>query len=413
MRNPRWIAVGLGWSLVALVPSAHALSLSDAMQMAANEHPQSKIANLRVEEAEGNAAEKSAYTYNPTIRIDPQSRRLARGGHTNDYYIAITQGIELGGKQRYRRSAAKDHLDTERAYRFDTRNRLMTNVAKAYVNLVYAEKASHLYRKEETLYQQVVQGLRHQLALGQSSKLDVSLAQGAYAAILNKAVNAEQSYLQQKRAYFSALGREDNSPLKLPPLPNTWHPPSHIFDEAWHSRPDMQALRFKELQADDLAKLAGANRIPDITLFAMSARDAGDHLLRFGVTVPIPIFNDHQGAYRAALAKQESSETDIAWAKKRLRFDVRTALMNEEVTAKAAAEVQSSSIISDSATAVELAREAYEAGELGLEQMVVRIKQAVDAQLTSMETLRQAWMARIALAQVMGKPEIVTEGVTK
>jgi len=386
------------------------MTLYAAMQLAANSHPQSHMAELRVEAAAGNASDQSAYAYNPELTVEPQRRSMAAGGRTNDYYITLSQGIELGGKHGYRQAAAEASIGVADAFRQSTEQRLMTNAATAYVNLYYAQKAYLLNQQVSELYQQVAEGIERQQKAGEASKLDVNLVQSAYASSLNAAVTSEQAFLLRQQEYVSATGKLDTSTLELPRLPEAWLPASNPDELSWEARPDLQALRHQADQAESLAQLASANRIPDVTISAMTGREAGDRLVKVGITVPFPILNSHQGAYRAALAEKERSRTDVAWAKQQLHYEIENALHSHTATTRAALSIESSSIMQDSGEAIRLARKAYEVGEIEPEEMVFRIKQAADAQLSSMETVRQAWLARIRLAEVMGQPDIIIKG---
>ena len=158
-------------------------------------------------------------------------------------------------------------------------------------------------------------------------------------------------------------------------------------------------------------KEASARRIPDIELSAMVGREAGDRLVKLGLSVPLPVLNAHQGAYRAAVADQERARAELEWRRQRLQFEVETALRDARETARAARAVLDSSIIEDSRAAIRLARKAWEAGELEPEDMVFRVRQAVNAIVSSLETLRLAWHARIRLARAFGQPDLIIQGV--
>lgn len=410
MRYQLWIVSCAMWTLIANVPNAGAMTLQEAMQMAAKNHPQTHMANLRVEAASGKASDLRAYAYNPELTLEPQRRTLAGGGRTNDYYITLSQGIEIGGKQGYRQAAAEADIGIANAGKQLAEQRLMATAAAAYVNLFYAQKAKTLAKQISELYRQLTQGMLRRLDAGEASKLDVNLVQSAYASSLNAAVTAEQTFNLRQQEYFSAVGSSETGTLQLPPLPTAWQPASNYVDLAWESRPDLQVLRHRVDQMESLANLASANRIPDVTISASAGREAGDRLVKVGITVPFPVLNNHQGAYRAALAEEELSRTDVAWAKQQLRYDIESALSSHTVSTRAALAIEASSILKDSDEAIRLARVAFDAGELEPEEMVIRIKQAADTRLSSMETLRQAWLARIRLAEVIGHPEIIIKG---
>ncbi len=410
MRYQQVLAFCVLWRLIAPMPNAEATSLQEAMKMAANAHPQAHIADLRRQAAAANVREQAAYTYNPELSIEPQRRNLAGGGRSNDYYITLSQGIETAGKRGYRKTAAEAGSEAASAAQKAMKQRLMIDAATAYINLFYAQKALVLNQQISKLYAQLAKGVLRRFRAGEASKLDVNLIQSSYASSLNALLTSEQDVLLKKQAYFNAIGKTNAAlPERLPDV-DRWQEPTDIFEHIWQTRPDIQVLRQQEKKAAALARLADANRIPDITLSAMAAREAGDRLLKIGITIPLPVFNTHRGSWRAALANAESSRTRLAWAKQQLRFELDAAQQTYEASFRAARAVTQSAIMKHSDEAIALARKAWEAGELEPEEMVLRIRQATDAKLTSMETLRQHWLARIQLARVLGQPTMIIKG---
>ncbi|MFQ5346212.1 MAG: TolC family protein, partial [Mariprofundus sp.] len=139
-----------------------------------------------------------------------------------------------------------------------------------------------------------------QLKLGQSSQLDANLAQSAYSSALNATTVARQFLTQSRQAYLIAMGRNGpmqtqgqgkSSGLKLPKLLTNWQPPTDAYKVALESRPDLSALRSKLTQSTAQADLASVSRIPDISLSAMTGREAGENLIKFGITIPFPVLN--------------------------------------------------------------------------------------------------------------------------
>ena len=404
-------ALGAAWAVLAHAGLAGATTLEQAMEMAASQHPQTRIANLRVQAAGGMADEQAAYAHNPVIAAEPQRRALANGGHTNDYYLSLSQGIEIGGKRGYRREAAKTALEIARAEAEAARQQRMFDAAAAYVDFYYAERSLKLHQQVADMYRTIVAGMKRRSRVGENSRLDVNLTQAAYASSLNALTLARQAWNQRRAALATAIGREVAMPLTPLPSIASWPRPPTDWTRAWTQRPDMRAIRLRQREAEMRMKEASARRIPDIELSAMVGREAGDRLVKLGLSVPLPVLNAHQGAYRAAVADQERARAELEWRRQRLQFEVETALRDARETARAARAVLDSSIIEDSRAAIRLARKAWEAGELEPEDMVFRVRQAVNAIVSSLETLRLAWHARIRLARAFGQPDLIIQGV--
>jgi len=396
----------------------HADTLKQAMDTAAEQHPMLQMADQSIAVARGNLTERSAYAYNPELSLEPQRRRLNGGGRANDYYITLSQGIELGGKQGFREQSAQAALDAVSKRRESTRQQLIINVARAYVALSMAEQAFDLRRQQSGMLKKVSAAVALQLKLGQSSQLDANLAQSAYSSALNATTVARQVLTQSKQVYLIALGKGGGKlsrlkllRLKLPKLLTSWQPPADAYNIALQSRPDLAALRSKLAQSEALADLAGAQRIPDISLSAMTGREAGEQLVKVGITIPFPILNSHNGAYRAALAEKNRVSTGLAWSTQQLHYAVESAVTNHTNAMRALSGSINSNMQQSAEDTITLAQKAYDAGELDLEELVVHIRQGLDARMTALEIIKQGWLARIRLAEVLGHPEYILKGI--
>jgi len=391
---------------------AHADTLQEAMDTAAEQHPMLQMAEQNIAIARGNLTEQGAYAYNPELSLEPQRRRLNGGGTANDYYITLSQGIEIGGKQGFREQSAQAALDVASKDRESTRQQLVIEASRAYITLYFAGQAFDLRQQQSAMLKKVSHAVALQLKLGQSSQLDANLAQSAYSSALNATTVARQVLTGSRQAYLVALGKGQEKPsrLELPKLLTSWKPPANAYKIALESRPDLSALRSKLAQSTAQADLAGAERIPDISLSAMTGREAGENLIKLGVTIPFPILNSHKGAYRAALAQKERVTTGLEWSTEQLRYAVESAVDNHANAMRSLSGIISSNMQQSAEDTISLAQKAYDAGELDLEELVVHIRQGLDARMTALEIIKQGWLARIRLAQVLGHPEYILKG---
>jgi len=306
--------------------SSYADTLQQAMTIVIKQHPMLQMAEKNVESSKGNLIEQSSYAYNPELSLEPQRRRLNGGGTSNDYYITLSQGIELGGKQEFREQSAQAALSASLQNRSATQQQLLIELSRAYITLYFAEQLYDLRRQQRDVLGKVSHAVTRQLQLGESSQLDANLAQSAYASALNAATTAKQVFTQSRQRYLMALGTASGVAiahhLELPKLLLNWKPPYKAYQVALESRPDFLALQAKLEQSNAQADLAGAMQIPDMTLNAMVAREAGDQLLLLGITIPFPLLNSHKGAYRVAMAKKERVNIGLSWFKQQLRYEV-------------------------------------------------------------------------------------------
>jgi len=392
---------------------AHAETMQEAMDTAVQQHPMLQMAEQRIAVAQGNLTEQASYAYNPALSLEPQRRRLNGGGSSNDYYITLSQGIERAGKRGFRTHAAEAALDVASSNKKSTRQRVMIEVARAFVDVYFAEQTLRLRQRHSDMLKKVLHAVNQQLAVGAASQLDVNLAGSSFASALNATTLAHQQLAQSKQRYGIAKGNsaiDAQQLLTLPRLSTQWQPPKKAYQLALASRPDLASLHATLIATTAQADLADANRTADIDVSAMVAREAGENLIKVGVTIPFSVFNTHQGAYRAALAKQERIKTGLQWSQQQLRYTVQTTLNNHANAMAALATMRASSMRQQAKDTISLAQKAYDAGELDLEEWVVHIRQGLDAQMTALDIMKQAWLARIRVAEVLAHPEYIVKG---
>lgn len=407
----RFLLTGM---LLCIYPlHANAVTLKEAMDTALEQHPMLKISNSQIEGAQGDLKEQSSYAYNPELSIEPQRRRINGGGSSNDYYITLSQGIELGGKQGYRERSAQAALEATKLESEAKRQRVMVDAARALVAL-YFSKRELLWRNQQVItLLQLNKAVSRQMEVGEANLLDVNLAKAALTQAINAETEAKQQHAMSVSRYLMAIGESavpKEIQAELPQLLVGWEPLSDPIDIALNSRPDIKVKRQRLMQYSAESDLAKAQRIPDITVGLTAGRETGDQLYSLGFTMPIPVLNSHDGAYRAALSQSTAKQTELEWLEQRVRLEVQEAVYNHQVAMRAVVAVSKVEKSEASKDPIDLAKAAFDGGELNIEELVVHINQILESRINSAAILKQGWMTRIRLAEVLGHPKYILEG---
>jgi len=392
---------------------ASAVTLKEAMDAAAKSHPVLKISTAHIERAQGELQEQSSYSYNPELSVEPQRRRLSGGGSSNDYYITLSQGVELGGKQGYREQSAQAALEATKLESGVKLQRIKVNAVRALVS-VYFSGRELLWRNQQFLMLlQLNKAVQRQMEVGEANQLDVNLAQASLTQAIHAESQAKQQHAMNLSRYFLAVGETGevkNIEPELPSLLIGWEPLTNPVDIALDSRPDITAKRQRLAQYSAQADLAKANKVPDLTVGLTTGRESGDQLYSVGFTIPIPVLNSHDGAYRAALSEESAQQTELAWLEQQVRFEVQEAVYNHTTAMRAVLAVNKVETASSTPDNIGLAKAAFDAGEMNIEELVLHINQILESRINSAAILKQGWIARIRLAEVLGHPEYILEG---
>ena len=402
--------------LLLLQPAAHAesMTLKKAMQQAGDAHPEVRMAEQGVMVAEGMLNEKSAYAYNPEVRIEDNRRRLAdRSDITNDYFITLSQRIEIPGKRSSRSKAARAGLDAAEDSARNVRQRRMVAAARAAAMLNFSMQTEHVRQRQQKIMQRLLKAVNQGFKAGEKNMLDVNLARASFANALSMAAQSRQLYLRAEQNMANALGlpgkRKQELHVILPVLNPKWKPSANAVRLALASRPDLQVVKANTRASEARARLAGLNRIPDPTLSLLTGRDTNDRIIGFGVNIPLPILNSHTGAYQAAIAERERTRDMEQWSIVKLKRQVTTAMNEYGVAAKALISFRQGQPTTAEGN-IRLARTAYKNGEMDLSDLVIYLDRSLQARTTRFELLKRTWLTRIRLAEVLGHPEYILKG---
>ena len=402
--------------LISILPwAAHATTLEEAMNMAKSKHPELQMSVLDNDAARAQLSSQSSYAYNPEISLEYQDRKLNGGGNSADYYIGLSQGIELGGKRGYREDAAQFALQQSTHQTELLRQQLSIHAARAFVSLYFAKQTLDIRMQQAASLKALSAGVKQQLDVGDANILDANLAQSAYVTALSAVTAARQSYALVQTRYQNAVGQHllENKAFILPQLQADWKTPENPLQIAKSSRAEVALLQAKVKQAQAESELADANRFSDPTISLMKGREAGEDLLKLGVSFALPFTNTRKGTYQASLAKAMRSQDELDWFKRKLVLEVDAAVMNHGYAMQALKQSYQMAKEMGANSSVKLAKAAFDAGELSLEDLVIHINQALEARLTTLNIVKQGWFARIRLAEVLGRPEYILQGMQK
>jgi len=183
----------LGLLLLQQSAYAESITLEEAMQQAGDAHPEVRMAEQGVAAAEGMLTEKSAYAYNPEVLVESQRRRLAdRSNITADYYVTLSQQIEIPGKRSSRGKVARADLDAAEESAENVRQRRVTAAARAAATLDFAIRTEKARQQQQDIMRRLLEAVKQGFKAGEKSMLDVNLARASFANSLSLASKASQ-----------------------------------------------------------------------------------------------------------------------------------------------------------------------------------------------------------------------------
>jgi cobalt-zinc-cadmium efflux system outer membrane protein len=255
---------------------------------------------------------------NPSLEVGRTTDVIFANEGEGSYTFGFSQPIEIGGKRAKRARVAQLALDMTKAQIADAERQLTGQLRALFGEALAAAARLELLERISGLNQQMVRVMSVRLRSGDASKLDASLLQAATNQTEAQRVQAENDLAGLVLQIKTLVGMTPEEPLvlrgHLQPSPLGLAQET-VLTAALQNRPDLQAARLREEMAEAGIELAKAQALPDPSAFVRYSKDTAiieemlpprerivhsDSVLSFGISIPLPLFNRHQGGLAEA-----------------------------------------------------------------------------------------------------------------
>lgn len=394
---------GIAQAQTPPTPAGEILTLEEAVRRAGAASPANEVAAHGVEAAE---AERrvAALRPNPSINADVENvigTGPYRGVGEAETTVGFALPLELGGKRTARIGVAEAQTARARIDRQAATADLRLQVTQAYIEAVTAERRLAIAEDQVRLTVENLRIARDRVMAGANAPIDEQRA----ALLASNAVAEAERARHAVDATRLALAQYTGSPPLA--LDQLW------FDRVTPVQAGPQApvsaeetLAFAAASADVRAadaglRLARSQRVPDLTLSAGTRRlqASGDMAMVFGMSVPLPVFNNGRAAVDRAAALRNQSD-----AQRRLvRFEAERAIAAARAARdRAAADIRASGpALGAAQEAARIARLGY--GEGKFDQLVLlEAEQALlDTRTAAIDARTQYHDAEARLARLL------------
>jgi outer membrane protein, heavy metal efflux system len=327
---------------------------------------------------------------NPELNI--QTENVAGSGDYRGFRSAettaqVTLPLELGGKRPARVALANAQQDRAQIEQAVIAADLRLAVTQAYVTAVSAVERAMVAQRQVTIAQEALRSAQVRVRAGRASPLE---AQRAELAHLNAQATQEQAERLANVARAN-LGRLIGGPV-AGTLDLRWFETLAVagpVDRATVS--DMLTARAAALDvatADAQVRLAGAQRAPDLQLFAGPRRLSGsnDTAMLMGINIPLQIFNN--GGAAQAQARAERQRADATRRMTEIQLDQAIASADAEVAnAETAARIASGPALAAAQEAARIARIGYREGKFGQIDLLEAERTLLDTRMAAIDAL--------------------------
>ncbi|MFZ1743285.1 MAG: TolC family outer membrane protein [Pontixanthobacter sp.] len=328
--------------------------------------------------------------------------------------------IYSGGSVKNSILAAKDRVNAGQADLRATESSIFSQVVAAYMNVIRNEAVVGLSANQVDVLSVNLQATEDRFEIGDLTRTDIAQSQSRLAIAQSDLRSAQANLIGARETYIQLVGSAPDSLQPPPPLPGLPATAAEAVDVALEYNPDLIAAKERAQASERDIKVAGAGRLPTVSLFANSDYtnyygtlggptsnnfSQSETTANAGVSLRIPIF---QGGRPAAVQRQATARASAAFeqviaAERNVIAQVRASYSSWQAA---------NAIIQSSRTAVA-------AAELGLEGVraensignrtildVLNAEQELlSARVQLVTARRNAYVAGFSLLAAMGRAE--------
>ncbi|MHA6318559.1 TolC family outer membrane protein [Altererythrobacter sp. CAU 1778] len=416
-----------GLSVCALAAPASADTLREALAAAYNTNPTLQAAraqqravdeNVPIEKAAGLPNANGTATHIEFLKSSDNSfsapdRSLSAG-------LDLGVPIYSGGAVKNAVRAAQQRVDAGQADLRGTESAIFSQVVAAYMEVIRSEALVGLSRNQVDVLSVNFQATSDRFQIGDLTRTDVAQSEARLAIAQTDLRASESNLVAARERYIELVGNPPGDLEAPPPLPGLPDSADEAVAIAIENNPDLIAARERVDASEFDVRVAGASRLPRVSVFAGSDYSnyygtlggaAASELAQSettasaGVQLSVPIF---QGGRPAALRRQAQARSSVALeqeiaAERAVIADVRAAYSSWR---SANAIIQSSLLAVDAAElGLEGVRAENTVGNRTILDILDAQRELLSTQVQLVTARRNAYVAGFSLLAAMGRAE--------
>ena len=312
---------------------ASELRLTEALSLAASQHPSVKAKQAELQAAQADLATAKWSRY-PTVSTEA----TASGGRPQGALL-VQQPLWAGGKIDAQNRLAQAHVALADASLQETRNSLMLQTGNQFYEVLRWRQRLEMAQKNETEHRKLLELIQRRVASEISPIADQVLANARLQQAVSERIQFSRS-LQTAELALQQLVGESRSTLK-PPKMLAWQKQgeSAAIEASMASSFELQRLRIQQEVSQAQIDMAEAAVFPTLALahrHALGATDSSNTPSRTYLSLqfsPGPGLSARSAA-SAARSRLENSQQNAVVYERQLAQQVRTALADLEALAQ-------------------------------------------------------------------------------
>jgi len=422
------LLAGAGTILLSLGAPAPADTLREALAQAYASNPTLHSARAQqravdevvpIERAAGLPSVTTDTTYTEFVKKSANS--FTSPDRVLSSQVQLGVPIYSGGALRNAVKAAKTRVEAGQADLRGTESAIFSQVVAAYMDVILSEAIVGLRRNQVEVLDVNLQATKDRFEIGDLTRTDVAQSQARLALAQGDARTAGANLVGARETYIRLVGSPPGELSPPPPLPNLPESPESAVAVALENNPDLIAAREGAKAAQYDIEVAGAGRLPQVSLYSQGGYN--DYFNTLGSGIPGADFaQSEKSAQVGARVSLPLFQGGRPAAQRRRAQAFASAALEAEIAAERDAVAQTRAAYSSWVAARELiesSQVAVDAAELSLEgvraentvgnRTILDILNAeqelISAQVRLVTARRNAYVAGFSLLAAMGRAE--------
>ncbi len=398
-----WVWLGAAW-LFAAVPSwsqERALTLEQALELARERGAAVALAGGRVEEARARQAQAGRrFQQEPVVELNGGHRRADEDFF--DFEAAVTQDLDAAGRRAARRVGAQAALERAEANLADVQRRLVQEAGAAFLRALGERERAALLGAGRRAADDLLAATERSYEAGETTALDLNRARTAAASARagQGAAEADASAaLAELKALLGIGAGEDIEVRGDLPL----HPPPNLeaLLASLDRRPDLQALAAELREAEAESLLGRSLARPDLGVRGGVAREEGADIITAGVVLTLPVHGRGKDTLAIGEARASALRRALEAARSAAEAEIRGRHAALSLRLDAVRELERTALpaLDDNES---LALKSFEAGEIGLGELLLIRRELLETRLTYLDRRLEAALTGLELKAVAG-----------
>lgn len=351
--------------------SAEALTLQEALALAIQNSPLLKQASAQVDRARSSIETARSYP-NPSFEVlagHQSARPIATPGVPGLLlHYSASQPVEIPSERRSRIQAAKFGLTGTQYFQAGTMLSVVASVKHTFYDTLRRKEEVRHANENLALVKELRRRVEVRVKVGEAGKLELTRADAELARARALVTTAQVELAKSIASLREEIGvqtAENFDPqgnlearIQLPPL-------SELRAQVLAAHPALKEATMQSAQANAVLQDQRALRVPQPDFYGEYEHQPDLTFYRFGVTVPLPIWNRRKGQIGEAKAEVINAQAVHRRRELQIIAALERAYDQYELMDKQVESLQSGSLY-EAEAAVKAAQAAYKFGERGI-----------------------------------------------